>query len=283
MKATVRNLSVALLIFASTIVAAAPERVQWDKRPIAVHIQQGQERIIHFPDEVRYWLPDSIQHKVSVLAANGVLYIRALETFPSTRIRVQSLHDQQVYLLDITSSHADTVSDTLIVMTQDSTRNLSRDSEGSMVTDDWRVRLTRYAARQLYAPARLSGGDPAIKRVPLAITSPIPLIRGNLIEAIPIASWRAHDLTVTAFKLRNTTHQSYRLQFENVDSPNTLAIHALIRGRWQTATLQHHTLGPSGQETDTTTLYLVSDRSLPESLHGYIPRSAIAGEADDGG
>jgi hypothetical protein len=39
-----------------------------------------------------------------------------------------------------------------------------------------------------------------------------------------------------------------------------------MRGDWLTATLQHDRLGAMGDETDTTTLYLVSNRSFVESL-----------------
>jgi hypothetical protein len=66
-------LCVALAVVTVTAIADAPGRILWDKRPIDLQLQINHERIIHFPDEVRYWLPDNIKHKVSVLAANGVL------------------------------------------------------------------------------------------------------------------------------------------------------------------------------------------------------------------
>lgn len=245
---------------------AAPERVLWDKRPISVHIQRGRERIIHFPDEVRYWLPDLIKHKVSALAANGVLYLKALDVFPVTRIRVQSLGDQRVYLLDLVIDDSPSVNEELIVMTRGSTTNLAKDTEAESPTEDWRVRLTRFAAQQLYAPERLLVGDRSIKRIPVKTSIPVSLIRGGGIEALPIAAWQGGGLTVTAVKLRNLRHQSLRLQFNESDGVNTLNLSKLIRGNWLTATLQHSTLEIAGQPDDTTTLYLVSDRSFVESL-----------------
>jgi len=275
-----------LIMFLSSVgtavLAGAPERVLWDKRPIKVHIQQGQERIIHFPDEVRYWLPDSIKQKVSVLAANGVLYIRALEPFISTRVRIQSLSDQQIYLLDVTANDIGSVSETLIVMTQKSVSNLSKDVEDKTTVENWRVRLTRYAARQLYAPERLAGSDKAIKRIPLTVTSPLPLIRGGVLEAIPIASWQATGLTVTAVKLRNTSAKRYHIGFKPSDSSSVLSLNQLIRGDWLTATVQHNFVGPSDHEDDTTTLYLVSDRPFVESLNGLTPSRVGTGEITDG-
>jgi len=282
MKIIFRWLSGVVLAIVALTSLAAPERVLWEKRPIKVHIQTGQERIVHFPDEVRYWLPDSIKYKVSVLAANGVLYIKASERFTSTRIRVQGLSDQQVYLLDISASEAETVSDELIVMTQESVRNLSKENASPKMTDDWRIRLTRFAAQQLYAPERLLASDSSIKRVPLGLSEPVSLIRGALLEAVPIASWQGNGLTVTAVRLRNTSSSSLKLVFEKPDSPQVLDMREAIRGEWLTATLQHHYLGAAGSEDDTTTLYLVSKQSFIESL-SLLPadtRSQEKGQVD---
>lgn len=267
MKSCIQRLFVILLTLASaTVLADASERVLWDKRPINVHLQVGNERIIHFPDDVRYWLPDTVKRHVSVLAANGVLYIRAMEPFPTTRLRIQGLNDQQIYLLDITASEAAAVSDELIVMTKENTRNRSKESTAYKTTEDWRIRLTRYAAQQLYAPERLVDGDSAIKRIPIESKASVPLIRGGLIEAVPIASWQGHGLTVTAVRVRNLSRQSLQLQFDRSDSLQALDLSYLVRGDWLTATLQHDRLGAMGDETDTTTLYLVSNRSFVESL-----------------
>jgi len=267
MKSCIQGLFVILLAFASaTVIADTPERVLWDKRPISVHLQVGHERIIHFPDDVRYWLPDTVKRHVSVLAANGVFYIRAMEPFPTTRIRIQGLNDQQIYLLDITASEAAAVSDELIVMTKENTRNRSKEATAYKTTEDWRIRLTRYAAQQLYAPERLVDGDSAIKRIPVESKMSVPLIRGGLIEAVPIASWQGHGLTVTAVRVRNLSRQSLQLQFDRSDFQQALDLSYLMRGDWLTATLQHDRLGAMGDETDTTTLYLVSNRSFVESL-----------------
>ena len=273
-------LSIAL---SSAIFADSAERVLWDKTPIAVHIQQGEERIIHFPDDIRYWVPDSIQQKVSILAANGVLYIQAIGSFSATRIRVQGLNDQQVYLLDISSSEIPMKSTEMIVMTTESVVNLNDGGSASEHIEDWKVRLTRYAARQLYAPERLSGNDIAIKRTPLGIASAIPLIRSGVIEAVPIASWQAEGLTVTAIRLNNLTEVPYRLTFESPQiSVGDLNLAKMIRGRWLTATVQHDLIGPKGRKDDSTVLYLVSNRSFEDSLGWMLPDGLSMEGADNG-
>lgn len=265
----------------------AVERVVWDKRPIAVHIQRHQERIIHFPSDVRYWLPDSLKRKVSVVAANGVLYIRATGAFPATRIRVQSLVDQTLYLLDVTASDTESASDELVVMKPDVVTNHAKDQtltplKTERQTEDWRVRLTRYAAQQLYTPERLLRGDNQIKRIPIDTQQPVPLVRGQRIEAQPIAAWQGGGFTVTAIKLRNITERTLHLVLANSTKPNAIDLAYALRGRWLTAVTQHDFLGAAGDETDTTTLYLVSDRPFVESL-GIAPQpNDDVKEATDG-
>jgi len=265
----------------------AVERVVWDKRPIAVHIQRNQERIIHFPSDVRYWLPDSLKRKVSVVAANGVLYIRATGSFPVTRIRVQSLVDQTIYLLDVTTSDTKSISDELVVVRPDTVINHAKDQtltylKTARQTEDWRVRLTRYAAQQLYAPERLLHGDNQIKRIPIDTQQPVPLVRGQRIEAQPVVAWQGGGFTVTAIKLRNITEQRLHLVLANSTKPNTIDLAYALRGHWLTAVTQHDFLGAEGKETDTTTLYLVSDRPFIESL-GVAPQpNGDVKEATDG-
>ena len=278
-----RLLFVLSITLSYALFADSAERVLWDKTPIAVHIQQGEERIIHFPDDIRYWVPDSIQQKVSILAANGVLYIQAIGEFSATRIRVQGLHDQQVYLLDISSSEVPTKSTEMIVMTTESVVNLTDGVGASEHVEDWKVRLTRYAARQLYAPERLSGNDNAIKRIPVGITSAIPLIRSGMIEAVPIASWQAEGFTVTAIRLSNLTEISYRLTFESHQQRGgDLNLAKMIRGRWLTATVQHDLIGPKGRKDDSTVLYLVSNRSFEDSLDWMLPDALPMESANNG-
>ncbi|BFM18939.1 TIGR03749 family integrating conjugative element protein (plasmid) [Maricurvus nonylphenolicus] len=275
----------ALLLISSMALAdptPAAERIVWDKRPIAVHIQGDQERIIHFPSDVRYWLPDSLQRKVSVVSANGVLYIRAAESFPATRIRVQSLIDQTIYLLDVTANDAKSVSDELVIMKPDGAVNQAKDQTQNRKADDWRVRLTRYAAQQLYAPERLLRGDSQIKRIPIDTEQSIPLVRGHQLNALPIAAWQGGGYTVTAIKLRNNTQRKQSLVFSVSPKTDSINLASTLRGRWLTAATQHEFLGAAGNDTDTTTLYLVSDRPFIESLGFVAAPNKEVKEATDG-
>lgn len=277
-------ISLLLLIISTNTLAASntPERVLWDSRPIQVHIQLNHERIIHFPEAVRYWLPDSIQNKVSIISANGVLYIRALEPFPSTRMRVQSLEDEQIYLLDVVVNDTTSVSDELIVMTAESIINRNDNHQIDTPEDDWRIRLTRYAAQQLYAPERLLLGDSGIQRIPMGIEQSIPLIRTGIIDSVPLASWRGGGFTVTAIKIRNLQEHPVTLAFEQSESIHRINLSHLIRGTWLTITLQHNTMGRVGSDYDSTTLYLVSKDSFAESLGTVLQTISSTGDNSNG-
>jgi integrating conjugative element protein (TIGR03749 family) len=249
-----------------------PQRVLWNKHPIPLYIQRGHERIVHFPDDIRYWLPDTIKHKVTVLAANGVLYIQAHDSFTTTRIRVQGLTNQQIYLLDVSSGDVkaagtDSYSDTLIVMEAKSVANQAKQRDAVRKPIDWKIRLTRFAAQQLYAPERLLTGDRSIQRIPVD-TDSVALIRGGQFQASPVAAWKGGGLFVTAIKIRNLSQHDLQLTWLGSSTTNTILLSRQLRGRWLTATVQHHELHPAGNYADTTARDLISDRPFVESLEG---------------
>ena len=115
------------------------------------------------------------------------------------------------------------------------------------------VTLTRFAAQQLYAPARLLEELPGVTRVPVK-REPVALVRGNAVEAVPLVAWRAGDLHLTAARLTNKTGRSQTLDPRN------------LRGRWLTAAFQHNRMHAVGSEADRTVVYLISDRPFAASL-----------------
>lgn len=117
------------------------------------------------------------------------------------------------------------------------------------------VALTRFAAQQLYAPARLLQTSGAMHRVSVNTQPLSHLLRGQAIKAIPIASWRAGRLTVTAVELTNQGSNFITLD------PRQL------RGQWRAATFQHTRLHPAGSSAASTAVYLIADRPFHEALH----------------
>lgn len=117
------------------------------------------------------------------------------------------------------------------------------------------IALTRFAVQQLYAPKRLLVTSPSIYRIPMHAHKSVDLVRDGSVLAMPLASWQGGDHYITAVLLRNQL-------------PNRLTVspHQLC-GHWQTATIfPQATLGPRGEITDSTTVFLVSNQPFMESL-----------------
>ena len=269
----IRTCLFACVVLLSSVTAFAEEptseRVLWDKQPIAFGVNVGEERMAHFPVEVRYWVPSSIEDAVSILAVNGVLYVTALREFEKTRIRVQSLVSNKVYLLDIEASENVTVTKNLIVMDHDHAENQAKALDTPKPASDWFIRLTRFAAQSLYAKERLMPVDGEISSIRMDAQSTVPLVRGGGIEASPVKSWRGGGYYVTAVRIRNLSNYDVTIMNE---APRVmrliqkiLVLSDDIRGDWISVTPQHTTLEAAGHD-DVTTLYLLSERSFTESF-----------------
>lgn len=232
-----------------------PERVVWRKIPIAVELPVGSERLVHFPGPVKVGLPPELQGLVRVQSIAGTLYLLAHQPFGSTRVIVRSVDNGQVYLLDLSASPEAGNSNPVVVYLPDEpgADNGLSESDAAALPQYGYVTLTRFAAQQLYAPARLLRDLPAVVRVPVK-REPVALVRGNAVDAVPLVAWRAGDLYLTAARLTNKTNRPQTLD------PRTL------RGRWLTASFQHNRLHVAGTETDRTVVYLISDRPFAASL-----------------
>lgn len=240
-----------------------PERIVWRKAPIAIPLVVGEERLVHFPDSVSIGLPQSLTPVLRGQSINGTLYLLAKQPFNNTRVMARSEPDGPMYVLDISAVAKDPdrpVLPDVQIMLESTQANNEADSAASSVTADshqapqWGyVALTRYAAQQLYAPSRLIPQRTGIVAMPVS-TEPVNLLRGNNIEVIPVAAWKAGRYYVTAVKVTNRNSKALVLD------PREL------RGAWLAATFQHNRLLPAGSDADTTAVYLVSDRPFDVAL-----------------
>ena len=239
----------------------APERVVWRKAPVAVELAVGAERLVHFPGPVKVGVPGPLQDALRVQNVSGTVYLLAHASFGPARAVVERLDGGAVYLLDLSARETAVAPGALEIADAGpgSPNSLVPGSNGEPASAGngthayGYVRLTRFAAQQLHAPARLLSGLPGVVRVPVE-RDPVALVRGGAVEAAPLVAWRAGGLYVTAVLLRNTTAE-----------PQTLDPRAL-RGRWLAATFQHHRLHAAGSEADRTAAYLVSARPFSASL-----------------
>lgn len=256
-KRLMRGLVSLCLALASLVaVAAEPvERIPWQKTPIALDLQAGTERLVHFPGAVTIGIPAALEGLVRIQSVAGTVYLLARQPFASTRLVVRGIDDGRIYLLDL-SATVDGESGGPIEIFDPNTELAERPegaSDASPSPAYGYVTLTRFAAKQLYAPARLLTELPGVVRVPVK-REPVLLVRGDVVEAVPLIAWRAGDLYLTAVKLMNKTSRPQALD------PRTL------RGQWLAATFQHNRLHAAGSEADRTVVYLISSRPFAASL-----------------
>ncbi|WP_051302412.1 TIGR03749 family integrating conjugative element protein [Sedimenticola selenatireducens] len=235
----------------------AIERIEWDKTPIRLDLKVGEERWVHFPGSVKVGLPASLQPLLRTQSVNGTVYFLASAPFDTTRIMLRTLDGGPLYLFDVSASETGGQSHPLRLFVKEAGKSREDPAAPPVARDVSTVNysyvaLTRFAAQQLYAPARLLRDLPGIVRVPVT-RDPVSLLRGGMVDATPLVAWRAGGLFVTALKLTNRT-----------DRPQILDPRDL-RGTWLTATFQHNRLLAAGSEADTTAVYLISARPFAAS------------------
>src|SRR6056297_1463319 len=197
-------LALAVLIAPLTQVSASeappPERIVWQKRPIPVPLQVGVERIIHLPDVVRVGIPSRLEGSLRIQNIGATLYVLAHSPFPVMRVLVQSLEEGTTYVLDFSATTAERpLGPVEIHRPADPAAAGGPDNEP---VGYGYVALTRFAAQQLYAPARLARTLPGVVRVPMA-GDPVALIRGAKVVTRPLIAWRSGGLYVTAVQVTN--------------------------------------------------------------------------------
>lgn len=257
-----RYLATLLLSFVFCLSAWADtppmERIIWNKTPIRLTLQVGNERLVHFPSTVRINVPPEQIADLRTQSVDGTVYWLARAPFETTRILVQEIDSGRTFLFDLAAKEKSggTGPVTILNPKQESTKPLSETDNPSR--ENVRlgyVTLTRFAAQQMYAPTRLLKHDSHIHRIPLHTPDEIPLVRGGAVDARPLISWLGDGgRYITVVRLRNRSDHPLSLDPRD------------LRGRWLAATFQHARLLPTGHEADTTSVYLISTRPFEESF-----------------
>ncbi|PHM50131.1 conjugal transfer protein [Xenorhabdus sp. KK7.4] len=94
-----------LLLFCAG--AKADELLTWERIPLPVTLQVGQERIIFADRNVRVGLPQILSDKLRVQSTGGAVYLKANSAFPSTRLQLQDSENGEIILLDVTAGKTD--------------------------------------------------------------------------------------------------------------------------------------------------------------------------------
>lgn len=281
---TISNLTKPLLAMAVRLfafnAAYAVELMKWERLPLAVPLQVGQERVVFVDRNVRVGVPSTLAGKLRVQSTGGTLYLLASEPIAPTRIQLQDAETGALILMDIAASipqeNASPLEPIQIIEgdhtpvrygrteqnTGTSTKPPNRNQLNAAIEPAVQREtpvpavLTRYAAQNLYAPLRTVEPVSGIARVninrSINLTTLLPML---FVEAKAVAAWRLEDYFVTAVQLKNTS--TYTISLD----PRSL------QGDFVAATFQHPNLGPRGDASDTTVVYLVTrKRGLAQSV-----------------
>ncbi|WP_288505138.1 TIGR03749 family integrating conjugative element protein [uncultured Pseudomonas sp.] len=257
---TRQPLSLLAALFLGLGVAAPGQATQilhWKRLPLAVPLTVGQERVVFLDRKVRVGVPTALSDRLRIQSTGGALYLRASTVLPPTRLQVQDVQTGMIILLDIAAEPAKSgqppAEPIRIVLDapgeESSPASTTPEAGTAQSAPDaaLAMTLTRYAAQRLYAPLRTLEPVEGIRSAAVEKELPLDsLLPGLPVRAHALAAWQLQHLRVTAVRLSNQSARPIALV------PETL------QGDFVAATFQHPDLGPSGQATDTTVVYLVT-------------------------
>ncbi|EEE1293335.1 TIGR03749 family integrating conjugative element protein [Salmonella enterica subsp. diarizonae] len=244
-----------LLILLVALPLHAVELVKWERIPLPVALNIGQERIVFVDRNVRVGYPAALEGKLRIQSSNGTLYLLASQPFAATRLQLQDTENGELMLLDVSANKGGHLREPMrIVREEKKTTDAKPDTTPEpLPSTPLPVALTRYAAQMLYAPLRtvepLPGVQPEGVRLAKAITTLLPTLPAS---ATPIGGWRLDPYHLAAIRLQNKS--ATRLEID----PRQL------QGQFYAASFQHRWLGPAGSAEDTTVLYLITHHQRPE-------------------
>jgi len=239
--------------------------VVWNKAPINVVLPVGQERMVSFPEPMKFGYNDGLLPPSTLRVENDdeTLYLLAHKSFPVQRVEVLMPQTGDVILLNLSANkHAsDTPLDVVLPETGNTqTSQQSSDSDSVVPQDVDNVSLIRWAVHQLYAPARLLTQPDYINRVPMGTLQSAPLILDNSMTASPRISWRANNSFVTAVMLYNNEN------FSQSVNP------AQFCGNWEmVGVYPRRTLAPQNNVNDFTTVFLMSKAPFSQAISECEP------------
>lgn len=262
-----RSLLLVALLFGLDSVGHAVEILHWERLPLSVRLVVGQERVILLDRNVRVGIPASVNERLRVQSAGGALYLKAAAPLEPTRLQLQDANSGAVILVDVIAEEAAADAaplEPIQIIDAEATQspelqaaaNTRLPDAPAVLPTPVPVVLTRYAAQSSYAPLRTIETVAGLVRIP----APRNLTLDTLLPTLPVhlkamAAWRLAEHWVTAIRITNTEQRWITLD------PRAL------QGEFQAATFQHTDLGPAGDSTDTTMLYLITrGHGLAEAL-----------------
>ncbi|AJJ23129.1 TIGR03749 family integrating conjugative element protein [Yersinia enterocolitica] len=263
------NVLVAVVFMMMPVVVSAVELMKWERIPLQIPLNVGQERIVFVDKNVRVGFPPTLNGKLRVQSSGGAVYLSASETFPVTRLQLQNKANGEIILLDVSATAGKSIrepvqlvydgevssastSDKTRISGNEQTAAISERRKPAKLNTPLPVVLTRYAAQSLYGPLRTVEPVVGITNTALKLPSRLTtLYPSEPVEVSPLVGWSLNGYSVIALLVRNTA------------TVNVILNPRMLQGEFISAAFQHPWLGSAGMPEDTTVLYLVV-RGRPE-------------------
>ncbi len=227
----------------------------WNKTPIHIVLPVGEERRIDFPLSVELQVPASIKtmsERIQI-TESGSVYWMASQSFKRQRVNAVTATGYS-YILDIEARPKGHKHPIAIVDERIPVEDSKTGKPAKQPYDYDYVDLVRFAAQSVYAPDRLIKDLPGVRRLEINADH-LPLVKGGDLLTEPMAQWVAStipSLYVTAVRVTSNSLNKTTLD------PR------LLRGDFLAASSQHAYVNAAGEQGDTTTWYLISDKPLSE-------------------
>lgn len=254
-------------VSAGSSVAPPLERIVWDHVPISVVLRVGSERRVRFSTPVQAEMPSALEATLRTQWVDSHFYWLANAPIEPTRIRLRT-DDGRFLLIDL-SATSDGPTHPLEVHLPSPAESDAAPAQRASTDRPRRygnVALTRFAARELYAPERLRHPLPGV--TPLSVPrTPLALYRGGTVATTAIASWHAGERMISAIEVCNRTTTTVTLDPRAIRPRGGCGYGTCLLA----AAFQHNRLAPRDAERpctgyDVTALYLITTRPLAESL-----------------
>jgi len=260
-------LTIVTSFFFSTA-ASAKEVHVWDKTPIEIKLKVDEERIIHFPSNIKLGMTPAFKNLISTSNAAGTLYIKANNEFGKNRV-FATLDNGEKLILDFfavgdTSGekledfeiiHPKAVKNKTIEFNKGSAPSKTSNRASNNVTIK---QLLQYVTIDLYGPSRLL---PNLAITTSKIKTKLNLDHvfinrsAGLFDLHAYKEYRSFNYTITAIQLRNRTPHAQYVVLTDV-YPAMIA-----NSSYETY------VGPRSDDADsrdTTTFFIVTKKPLKE-------------------
>jgi len=275
---SIRKTAIIGMALAALSGATQAATVVWKKTPIAVDLVVGVEQMVILPADGAVGLPPELANTnfFRTLVTGGTAYWTALEPFENKRVKVR-LDTGEYVLFDVSArveksppASSDSIQ-VVLAETPDSVRTSITASGPVRQAPATLFELIRYAAQEVYSPARLVAAVPGVRPVPVGLSGNMTALydqgrhRGLVVQ--PHKAWSVDGLYVTAFVVTNEHAHAMVLDNRKVRHATTQKRNG-VAPHFVASTFFDTELAPRGNPGNRTTLFVVTDQPIRSVVRG---------------